>query len=233
MFGSSSLRIAKLTEVGPLVFTCSYMFLHVLTCFYMFLHVLTCFYMFLHVFKRTCFGRFLHGLDLEQRLELVGQGVSFSKPGCLVSFVGVERVLGAPFRVIDEVTRSGDADRKWLRARVGEQTQEVMCLYAHLGLESVDALLLEPLDGPSKLDRGLPELHEPQIQSLITSYCLGSKLAHLGRMLPPDVLRDYLKKLGRLQVQVLVTKRPETRKNKSKEQNKSKRRLRKRRKKAS
>ena len=45
--------------------------------------------------------------ELGQHLETGGQGVSFSKPGCLVSSVGVERVLGAPFRMIDEVTRSG------------------------------------------------------------------------------------------------------------------------------
>ena len=33
------------------------------------------------------------GADMGQRLETVGRGVSFSQPGCLVSFVGVERVL--------------------------------------------------------------------------------------------------------------------------------------------
>ena len=35
--------------------------------------------------------------DLEQRLEVVSQGVLFSKPRCLVSFVGVERVFGRSF----------------------------------------------------------------------------------------------------------------------------------------
>ena len=59
-------------------------------------------------------------VELGQHLETGGRGVSFSKPGCLVSFVGVKRVLGAPFRVIDEVTRSGEADLEWLSARVGE-----------------------------------------------------------------------------------------------------------------
>ena len=52
-------------------------------------------------------------------MEALGQGVSFSKPGCLVSFVGVVRVLGAPFRVIDDDTFSGKADFEWLKARVG------------------------------------------------------------------------------------------------------------------
>ena len=99
--------------------------------------------------------------------------------------------MGAPFWVIGDVTRSGDADLEWLSARVGEQTQEVMCLYAHLGLELADPLLWESLDDPSKLDRGVPKPHEPQIQSLITSYCQGTKL-NLGRMLPPDVVCDYI-----------------------------------------
>ena len=35
--------------------------------------------------------------ELGQHLGTGGRDVSFSKPGCLVSFVGVERVLGAPF----------------------------------------------------------------------------------------------------------------------------------------
>ena len=115
----------------------------------------------------------MSGADLEQRLKTVDQGVSFSKPRCLVSFVGVERVMSAPFRVIDDFTCSGYTDLVWLKARVDEQTQEVMCLYPYLGLESADSLVLELLDDPSKLVRDVPELHESQIQSLITSYCLG------------------------------------------------------------
>ena len=58
-------------------------------------------------------------VDRGERMEALGQGVSFSKPGCLVSFVGVVRVLGAPFRVIDDDTFSGKADFEWLKARVG------------------------------------------------------------------------------------------------------------------
>ena len=49
-------------------------------------------------------------MDLEELLETVDQGVSCSKPGCLVSFVGVERALGASFRVIDDLTLSGVTD---------------------------------------------------------------------------------------------------------------------------
>ena len=70
------------------------------------------------------------GADLEQRSETVGQVASFSEPGCLVSFVGVERVLGAPFRVIDDVTRSGDADFERLRAQVSEQSQKAIPIRA-------------------------------------------------------------------------------------------------------
>jgi hypothetical protein len=56
----------------------------------------------------------------------------FSKPPCLVSFVGVERLLGAPFRVIDK--RSKSTDVKWLQARVKEQADKVIRQYAFLGL---------------------------------------------------------------------------------------------------
>ena len=70
------------------------------------------------------------GVDLEELLETVDQDVSCFKSGCLVSFVGLERVLGAPFRVTDDSTLSGDADLECLKARVHEQAQEVMCLYA-------------------------------------------------------------------------------------------------------
>ena len=61
---------------------------------------------------------------------------------------------------------------------------------------------MELLDHPSKFGPGLTKVHGPQVQSLVTSYCSGSKLAHLGRVLPPGDVRDYLQKLERLQVQV-------------------------------
>ena len=66
----------------------------------------------------------------------------------LVSFVGFKRVLGAPFRVTDEVFRSGEADSEWLSAGVGELSQKAMCLCAHLGLESAGTLSRELLDDP-------------------------------------------------------------------------------------
>ena len=43
-----------------------------------------------------------------------------------------------------------------------------MCLYAHLGLESVDALARELLNGPLKFDTDLSKVHVPQVQSHIT-----------------------------------------------------------------
>ena len=89
------------------------------------------------------------GVDLEELLETRDPGVSCPIPGCLVSFVGVERVLDAPFRVIDDSTLSGDADLEWLKGRVNEQAQEVMRLYAHLGLDFVNSLAQELLDDPS------------------------------------------------------------------------------------
>ena len=92
------------------------------------------------------------GAGLGQRLETAGPGVHFLQPGCLVSFAGVIRVLGAPFRVIEDFTRSGEAESEWLSARVGELSQGVMRLYAHLGLESLNALARKLPDGPSVFD---------------------------------------------------------------------------------
>ena len=46
---------------------------------------------------------------------------------------------------------------------VGVLSQEVMCLYAHLGLESVNALARELLDDPSMFDTDVPKVHEPQV----------------------------------------------------------------------
>ena len=79
---------------------------------------------------------------------------------------------GAPFQVIDEVTLSGRADSEWLNARVGELSQKAMCVYAHLGLESADAIAREVLDGPLKFGTDVPDIREPDIHSPITSYCL-------------------------------------------------------------
>ena len=72
--------------------------------------------------------------ELGQHVAIGGRGVSFSNPGCLVSFVGVERVLGAPFRVTDEVARSGETDLEWLSARVGEISQKPCACTRILGL---------------------------------------------------------------------------------------------------
>ena len=55
-------------------------------------------------------------------------------PGCLVSFVGVQRLLGSPFRIIDSAT--AEADTRWLQERVEELTQPALRIFAHLGLES-------------------------------------------------------------------------------------------------
>ena len=64
-----------------------------------------------------------------------------------MSFVGVERLLGAPFRVIDK--RSKSTDVKWLQARVKEQADKVIRQYAFLGLKSVDTLAREIMDEPA------------------------------------------------------------------------------------
>ena len=58
------------------------------------------------------------------------------------------------------------------------------------------------IDDPLTFYPDVPTVHEPQIQSLITSYCLAPTLMHLGRLLPPCVVRDGLQKLEILQVQV-------------------------------
>ena len=124
----------------------------------------------------------------------------FSKPPCLVSFVGVERLLGAPFRVIDK--RSKSTDVKWLQARVKEQADKVIRQYAFLGLKSVDTLAREIMDEPASYPNKVPTMHEAQVQSLLTTYCFAPKLVHLARLLPPIIVRETLEQLEKLQVQV-------------------------------
>ena len=91
----------------------------------------------------------------------------FSKPPCLVSFVGVERLLGPPFRVIDK--RSKSTDVKWLQARVKEQADKVIRQYAFLGLKSEDTLARGIMDEPASYPNKVPTMHEAQVQSLLTT----------------------------------------------------------------
>ena len=122
------------------------------------------------------------------------------KPPCLVSLVGVERVLGAPFRVIDLDTEA--ADLQWLKAQVNELSQKALTVFAHLGIESVDSLGRSLIEDSSKYVTNVPKISEPQIQSLLTSYCFTTKLGHLARLLPPEIVIPSLEKLEKMQVAV-------------------------------
>ena len=123
-----------------------------------------------------------------------------NKPPCLVSLVGVERVLGAPFRVID--TYSEAADVQWLKVQVNELSRKAVAIFAHLGIESVDSLGCSLVDDPSHYVTNVPKVSEPQIQSLLTSYCFATKLSHLARLLPPEIVVPSLEKLEKMQVAV-------------------------------
>ena len=54
--------------------------------------------------------------------------------------------------MINDFTLSGDNGLEWLKARVHEQSQEVIYLYTYLGLGFVNALALELPNNPSKFD---------------------------------------------------------------------------------
>ena len=97
-------------------------------------------------------------------------------PPCLISVVGVERFLGAPFRVISK--ESGTPDTEWLRARVAGMTGKAVRLFAHLGLESVDNM------GSQIVEANIHDkAHAAQLQGLLASYCFSNKLVHLTRAL--------------------------------------------------
>ena len=122
-------------------------------------------------------------------------------PGCLVSFVGVQRLLGSPFRIIDSPT--AEADIRWLQERVEELTQPALRTFAYLGLESVDALGRRLVTNPDLyITENIAKVESSQVQSLLTSYCLATKLNHLARALPPAIVVPSLKKLESMQVEV-------------------------------
>jgi len=122
-------------------------------------------------------------------------------PGCLVSFVGVQRLLGSPFRIIDSST--AEADIRWLQERVEELTQPAFRTFAYLGLESVDALGRRLVTNPDLyITENIAKVESSQVQSLLTSYCLATKLNHLARALPPAIVVPSLKKLESMQVEV-------------------------------
>jgi len=90
-------------------------------------------------------------------------------PGCLVSFVGVQRLLGSPFRIIGSAT--AEADTRWLQERVEELTQPALRIFAHLGLESVDALGRSLVTNPELyITENIAKVESSQIQSLLTAY---------------------------------------------------------------
>ena len=122
-------------------------------------------------------------------------------PGCLVSFVGVQRLLGSPFRIIGSAT--AEADTRWLQERVEELTQPALRIFAHLGLESVDALGRSLVTNPELyITENIAKVESSQIQSLLTAYCFATKLNHLARALPPYIVVPSLKKLESMQVEV-------------------------------
>jgi hypothetical protein len=127
-------------------------------------------------------------------------GVHFAKPSVLVSIVGVERLLGSPFRVVDSNTSS--TDMAWIKARVTELAQPALQIFAHLGLESVDMLGRKLTSKPEAYNTNVPKIHEPQLQSLVTSYCFAPKLFHLARVLLPEVVSQELAKVEQMQVEV-------------------------------
>jgi hypothetical protein len=82
-------------------------------------------------------------------------------------------------------------------------TQPALRVFAHLGLGSVDDLGRSLVSSPDTyVTEGIAKIESPQLQSLITSYCFASKLAHLARMLPPRVVVADLERLEKMQVEV-------------------------------
>jgi hypothetical protein len=62
--------------------------------------------------------------------------------GLLITHVGVEKIMGAPFRALCP-GEGLERDLAWLAARAGEQAAGVAKLFAHIGLKAVDDLAEE------------------------------------------------------------------------------------------
>ena len=124
----------------------------------------------------------------------------------VVSVVGFEKIMGAPFRLVDSDSHPEDRDAaiKWLRGHVRAAAQQTIRAFSHLGSSHVDALAKSLLTDPSSYkssEDGLPAIKtHSQLQSLMVKYSFASRLRHLSRSLPPEVVHGALGDVERLTV---------------------------------
>ena len=110
--------------------------------------------------------------------------------------------MGAPYRPL--CPGSGlEEDLAWLTAQAGKQAAGVQLLFAHLGLEAVDAAAgarLGPAYESYKAEAAALPKSEAQVQLLLARHCLGTRLNCLARYLPSAASQPALRAVDELLV---------------------------------
>jgi hypothetical protein len=116
------------------------------------------------------------GASPKAQLEFGARQLPPGSHGLLISHVGIAKLMGAPYRPL--CPGSGlEADRAWLVAQAGKQAAGVQLLFAHLGLEAVDAAAGARLglayENYKAEAAALPK-SAAQVQLLLARHCLGT-----------------------------------------------------------
>ena len=153
-----------------------------------------------HIIEDEAVGGVARGVKaLKQEQKLKDNSI-------VVSTVGFERVMGVPFRLVEEEAAGTEraVSIAWLIAHVRAAAQDTFHGFAHLGSPHVDdvarSIVTEPESFVASED-GLPSFkNHAQLSSLVVKYSLASKLRHLARALPREVVEDVLMDVERLTV---------------------------------
>ena len=124
----------------------------------------------------------------------------------VVSTVGFERIMGAPFRLVepDSMPDEQEASVEWLQGHVRAAAQETFRSFAHIGSEHVDQVARSVLTDPASYESssdGVPCVKShAQLASLMVKYSFSNRLRHLSRALPKEIVGDVLKDVEKLTV---------------------------------
>ena len=144
------------------------------------------------------------GSSPKEKLKFGAQRLQGDPRKLLFTSCGVEKLMGAPLRVIlNDV--DAESDVIWLKSEVKKRADEAKRSFAYLGLSEVDAAAADqntegytpaiavqdanaPLAVPSP---AIPE-YEAQLQFCLLRYCLMSKLKHLAQYCPKSLVAERL-----------------------------------------
>ena len=153
-----------------------------------------------HIITDESVGGVSRHAKLLQRSNELGVG------SIVVSTVGFERIMGAPFRLVepDSMPDEQEASVEWLQGHVRAAAQETFRSFAHIGSEHVDQVARSVLTDPASYESssdGVPCVKShAQLASLMVKYSFSNRLRHLSRALPKEIVGDVLKDVEKLTV---------------------------------